>query len=503
MTQPTILIIDDESDIRESIKNTFARESYQITVAENGVEGLARIKECSPQIVMLDLRMPIMDGIEMLHQLHPKPEDPYAVIVLTGHGDDEAIKQCYDLGVHAFLRKPFNIYELRGLVRHILALKLTEKKIIDAMIQAEAANQAKSVFLSRMSHELRTPLNAIIGFSQLQKQMSSDMPEDIQQCTDEVFAAGHHLLGLVNDILDIANIEQHQMSIKLTYCDLNPIIEECVAMLQLLADENDVTLINEPMSFGVIADNTRLKQVIINLLSNALKYNRQGGSVTLRTREFDQGLIEISVSDTGVGIAPKDQSRIFEPFTRLKYAVKNEIGGSGIGLSLTKALVTQMKGSIVVESKVDQGTTFYVILPKADVQSVEHLLAQDESILSNDEISVLYIEDNKSSAKLINGIFKTLPKAMLQVTTTAEKGIELAKVRPYNVIIIDINLPGMTGVDAMRILKTYSHLQKTKMIALSADALPEQIETAMAAGFDKYLTKPVDITQIIELVKTI
>ena len=390
-----------------------------------------------------------------------------------------------------------------GLVKDISERIEKEEKLKIAREHAEAANEAKSVFLSRMSHELRTPLHAIIGFSQIQKTMYPDAPDHIKQCSEEIFNSGHHLLNLVNDILDIVRIEQKRMVIKLEHCELNSIMEQCINLVKQLADEHQVALYTEASSLSVKADNTRLKQVLINLLANAIKYNRHGGSVTLSTRTLESNKVEISVIDTGIGISAKDQQAIFEPLTRLKYAEEHQIDGSGIGLSLSKLLVEEMDGNILLESVVDRGTIFYVTLPGGEVIKKPYDQTPHASLLSNSNLSVLYIEDNESSTTLLKMMFSTFPNLILSTVSTAEEGIRVAQESTFNLIIIDINLPGMNGISALKALKEIKHLQDTKMVALSADVLPEQIGEAMAAGFDHYLTKPMDMLQLIEFINTI
>ncbi len=389
-----------------------------------------------------------------------------------------------------------------GLVRDISERIEKQQKLEVARNEAQAANEAKSVFLSRMSHELRTPLHAILGFSQIQKNMFDNIPDQLQECNDEIAGAGEHLLKLVNDILDIVHIEQKRLAVKLEPCDLNAIIVQSVNLVKKLAKDNHISLLSEACSLSVLADNTRLKQVIINVLTNAIKYNRAGGSVTLRSSCLKGGRVQISIQDTGVGISKTDQTAIFDPLTRLKYAEERQIEGSGIGLPLSQSLLAEMNGDIVVESEVNVGSTFHITLPLSHVKQ-DASPTKVPAILSNADISVLYIEDDESSSSLLKMMFSALPNSSLSIAPNAEQAIKLAKDNSYNLIIIDINLPGMGGISALKILKKMPHLKPCKIIALSADVLPDQIDRALAAGFDQYLTKPVSIPQLIELIKNI
>jgi len=395
-----------------------------------------------------------------------------------------------------------------GLVRDISERIEKQQKLEIARNEAQAANEAKSVFLSRMSHELRTPLHAILGFSQIQKNMFNNLPDQLKECNDEIISAGQHLLSLVNDILDIAHIEQKKLSIELEPCDLNAIMSQSVNLVKQLAKGNSVSLFSEACTLNVLADKTRLKQVLINVLTNAIKYNRAGGTVTLRSSLLGKSRVQISIQDTGVGICKTDQAIIFDPLTRLKYAEEMQIEGSGIGLSLCKSLLAEMKGDISVVSDVSgvdavsEGSTFHITLPFTQLEQ-DITPSNSPAVLSNSNISVLYIEDDEASSSLLKMMFRALPDSTLSITPSAEQAIILAKHNSYQLIIIDINLPGMDGINALKILKKMHHLKPCKIIALSADALTDQIDRALSAGFDQYLTKPVDITQLIELIKNI
>lgn len=379
--------------------------------------------------------------------------------------------------------------------------------------QAEIASKAKSVFLSRMSHELRTPLNAVLGFAELLK---LDIPEDQserQQLLDHITTGGQHLLSLIVDIMDVVSLDNRKLIIPLSDTCLRTAIDESLNLARSLAADFSVAIDVGNVDFWVYSNPLRLKQVIINLLTNAIKYNRRGGSITLTAQVADKGRVHLCVSDTGVGIAPAEVEKLFEPFTRLAYAEDNAIQGTGIGLSLCKYLVEEMRGSISVESNgIDQGTTFRISLPigaqKALQPSNNNDPAQTVTRASSPAIqdivgTVLYIEDSLINRKLLHMTASRYPSLVFASSDNAEEGIELARRMNPSLIILDINLPQMNGIEAIKILRADPQLHNTRIVALSADALPNQISQAKAAGFDDYFVKPIEFPRIIELFESI
>ncbi|MFT4927128.1 MAG: signal transduction histidine kinase/ActR/RegA family two-component response regulator [Phenylobacterium sp.] len=380
------------------------------------------------------------------------------------------------------------------------------KNIREEKQKVEEASQAKSQFLTRMSHELRTPLNAIIGFSQLQQLLADeDTTEQQKENTEQILDAGRHLLGLINDMLDISHLEQDKIDIDVEDCELSRVISQSVALVGKQAQQSNITIHVNQTNERVSADNLRLKQVLINLLTNAIKYNKVDGTITITVKAVDDDQVQISVEDSGWGIDTADQEKIFEPFTRLTYAEQSEIQGTGIGLALTKFLVMHMNGTIGLRSQKNKGTTFWVTLPKAKkalpYPDTSTVIEANEVI--KHQFCMLYIEDNPASVKLLQQLFNhKYPTITLLTADTAEKGIVIAKSKCPDMIFIDINLPQMSGNEAVAVLKAVPYLKQVQMIALSADAHAKQIKKALGAGFDDYLTKPVDLAKISQLLST-
>lgn len=392
-----------------------------------------------------------------------------------------------------------------GEVLAVSIQKLVEVRehLSSAKLVADEANAAKSQFLSRMSHELRTPLNAILGFSQLQEHyFDNSTSSKLRQSQEHILHAGKHLLSLVEDIFDIVKHEQNRVEIALNDVVLLDIIRNSFSLVQNQAEAAGIELKCEVTSERVTSNDQRLTQVIVNLLSNAIKYNHRGGSVTVSVCAGPQDMIEIRVEDTGVGIDPEDAEKLFAPFSRLTYATQSEIDGTGIGLALSKFLVERMHGQIGFHPGMHRGSCFWVRLPQA-VATVDEAEPKDRQVHQPGVTarSVLYIEDNVASVELLKMMLAEVPNVKYSSASSAEEGIEIAGRLCPDFIFIDINLPGMDGISALKVLRENIQLSGAKMIALSADAMPEQIEASMNAGFDFYMTKPIDFEQMTEVLE--
>ena len=375
VTSATILVVDDSPE-NLTLMHGMLKDAYRVRAVNSGERAL-RIA-CSatpPDLILLDIMMPEMDGYEVCRRLGADPRTAsIPVIFLTARTDEEDERKGLELGAVDYIVKPASAPIVRARVRNHLALKamadvMREKNVEleHARAVAEQASLAKSEFLSRMSHELRSPLNAVIGFAQLMES-ETPPPSDSQRASlTQILQGGWYLLALINEILDLAVIESGRLTPLMEPVRLNDLLPECRDMMSDLARRRAVTLDLPPLDPPVIvhADRTRLKQVLINLLSNAIKYNRHGGTVTVGCTRPDAALVRITVTDTGEGLAPAQQARLFEPFNRLGQESGHE-QGTGIGLVVSKRLVELMNGRIGVESRVGTGSTFWLEFASGD-----------------------------------------------------------------------------------------------------------------------------------------
>jgi len=384
-------------------------------------------------------------------------------------------------------------------------IKIAEQRVIQAKVAAEKANQAKSEFLSSMSHELRTPLNAILGYAQLFEYDLNLTPQQVANMR-EIRKAGDHLLQLINDVLDLAKIESGKMTVSLEPVLVSRTIVEAFTLVQPQADANGINLsynINSTENYYVIADNVRYKQALVNLLCNSVKYNHTGGKVDVSTAIIGQKTLRLSVRDNGRGIPANRQAEVFQPFNRLN-AEFSKIEGSGVGLVITKQLVEMMNGKLDFESTEDIGTHFWIDLPLAlewnkqqnEITKLVDYAPTDFTFSTTKNI--LYIEDNPTNIRLLQQFFERHDCINLDVAEEPFVGIYKARNNQPDLIILDINLPGMDGFEAMNVLQNDPLTKHIPVIGLSANAMPYDIERGIKSGFFEYLTKPVDMNRLIE-----
>jgi PAS domain S-box-containing protein len=397
------------------------------------------------------------------------------------------------------------------------ARDITERKRLDQVLQeknvelesarsvAEKANLTKSEFLSSMSHELRSPLNAILGFAQL-LESGSPPPTSTQKASiDQILKAGWYLLDLINEILDLALIESGRLSLSLEPMSLVDVMLECQDMIEPQAQKSGIRMSfpQFEIPYFVHADRTRVKQVLINLLSNAIKYNRAQGTVEVTCSASTEKRIRISVHDTGEGLSPEKLAQLFQPFNRLGQESRAE-EGTGIGLVMSKRLVELMGGEIGMDSTVGTGSVFWFELnlatePQLAVGADEplaphHAHVQHGAVLR----TLLYVEDNQANMQLVEQLIARRPDMRLLSAADGTSGIEMARTHQPEVIMMDINLPGMSGIQALKILREDPVTAHIPVLAISANAMPHDIKKGLEAGFFRYLTKPINVNEFMD-----
>jgi PAS domain S-box-containing protein len=426
----------------------------------------------------------------------------------------------------AYHRNPSGVLDLRTLGGR--SIRVTERKTADhgtvtmiaditedvqraeelrqAREQAEAASEAKSEFLSSMSHELRTPLNAILGFAQLlERDRKQPLSERQVERLAYVLRGGEHLLRLIDDVLDLSRIEAGRILVSSEPVDIAEVLAEVVHTLEPMASRARIQIVSPVVPSGtpwVIADRTRLAQVLMNFGSNAIKYGKADGHLTFRT-ELGPSSVRITVIDDGIGIPEDKRDKIFEPFQRAGQEA-GPIEGTGIGLTISKRLAEIMRGSVGFRSKVGQGSEFWIELPAhhdqmTDVSRASEGAAAASRLAAGERRhTIVYVEDNPSNIAFMRELVEELPSVELLTAPTAEIGLELIRGRRPKVVIMDINLPGMSGFEAVKRLREWPETGEIPVIGLSAAALARDTARAKDAGFHRYLTKPVKVDELIE-----
>jgi len=388
----------------------------------------------------------------------------------------------------------------------VVALALVEdrtRQLEEARAEAERASRAKSEFLSRMSHELRTPLNAILGFGQVLE--FERLEADQRESVGYILKAGRHLLGLIDEVLDIARIEAGRLSLSLEPVQVKQVVDEARSMIRPLAAERNIRLqveVPEDADRYVLADRQRLKQVLLNLLSNAVKYNREGGEVIFSWEEAPGGRVRFAVADAGPGIPPEKVAQLFTPFERLGVE-ETGVEGTGLGLALSKALMEAMGGTMGVESAVGKGSVFWFELPQAEGPEAG-VVREEEGVSALPPLragsTVLYVEDNLSNLRLIEHLLARRPGVKVLSAMQGRLGLDLAREHRPSLILLDLHLPDVPGIEVLRRLREDPRTREIPVVVISADASPGQHHRLLAAGAQDYLTKPIDVRKFLAIV---
>jgi len=508
-----ILVVDDNANNRFALRALLSRlPATEVIEADSGEEALMRTIARDVHLILLDVQMPGMDGFETArHLLMTERTRNIPIVFLTAvFKAGEFAKRGFAIGAVDYLTKPLEDNLLLSRVRFYQVLHAREDRLADivrqlrqqelsliaALSQAEAANRAKSAFLANMSHELRTPLNAIIGFSELVSRSEALGPED-RKNLEIIHRSGNHLLALINEILDFSKIEAGRVELTEEATDIRQLLDEIVILLKPRAEQAGLALVSrvEKLPAAVRVDATKLRQILLNLLGNAIKFTRQG-SITLEAEGGPAGdraaRVELAVRDTGIGIAPEDQQRIFEPFTQV--VTHATASGTGLGLAITRRYLDMMGSDLTVESIPGAGSTFRFALdlPLADEPAtapaakgaVIGLAAADRGK------RILIAEDDPDARRLLAQLLAPLGFAIAEAADGVDAIARAASFCP-DLIIMDWRMPELDGLAAVRRIRASQGKNPLPILMCTANALEEQRCEAMAAGISGFLAKPV------------
>ncbi len=507
-----VLVVDDDPILREFAISHLAGPSMEVCVAEDGLIAMEALRKGNFDVALVDLDMPNMNGFELMEAMARDPRlMGVPVVVITGRDDMEAIDLAFAAGATSFVVKPINWRLITHQLAYVLRNSRSEAAIRQARAAAEAASRAKSVFLANMSHEIRTPLNGVIGLAGAlgRTALSSEQFEMVSL----IRQSGQTLERFLTDILDVSKIEAGKLSLEVDTFDLHEAIEAAVHLMQTAANEKSLRF---SLTFGTNArglfkgDAVRIRQIVSNLASNAVKFTKEGGvvvQVEVIEPEHDGGAatLIIKVSDTGIGFDDEARARLFNRFEQADGSITRQFGGTGLGLSICKALTEMMGGTISVMSVPNQGSSFMVKLPLSRLMSLDTFDIRSETQPATvtppttDEIEpsrllrILLAEDHPTNQRVVAMILQ--PYGVdLTVVENGVKALEAFEAGKFDVVLMDMQMPEMDGLkatQAIRVLELTTQLPRTPIAMLSANAMNEHVEQALDAGCDVHIAKPV------------
>ena len=488
-----VLIIDDSSFMRKKLKNILSPRQYNLFLAPSAEEGLALLEETEIHLILLDVELEGMNGIDFLETI--KKENKFShvpVIAVSGNDSPHIVARLLKQGASDFIKKPFIVEQL--LLKCDLHIKSYKnlKHLKQKTKELKEAQYVKSRFLANMSHEIRTPLNAIVGFIDLLKMKKFD--EETTRYINVISDSSHTLLTILNDILDLSKIEAGKLLIEKIEFEPKKEFGYVIDLFQLKASQKNihikVNFINLPNI--IKSDAMRIKQVLINLLSNAIKFTENSKNIEVKI-EYKEGFLFISVKDEGIGMDEKTIDKIFHPFTQEDESTTRKYGGTGLGLTISLEIIKLLGGKLEVKSQKGKGSEFSFNIP---VEVVDKVTSKPTPSLSKFKGHVLIVEDNKANQFFLEVILKKL-NLSYKVVDNGQKAVDIVQNEKFDLILMDENMPVMNGIEATKKIKELGY--KIPIVAVTANALSGDRDKFIESGFDEYIPKPVNLVKLKEV----